>query len=128
MDIASKSWKEYSEENLEDIAIIKIPKLLVNELSLIHTKENLYENSSADNVDYVNKENSRKSKHHIILQQRDNNDDENPINFISGENRVNTVIAGRIAGLIPVPLPNMRHEDEDEKNVDSAELKKLAGF
>jgi hypothetical protein len=118
VDIASKSWKEYSEENLEDIAIIEMSKLLVNELSLIYIKENLYENSSADNVDYVNEENSRKSKHHIILQQRDNNDDKNLINFIGGENRVNAVIASRIAGLTPVSSPNMRHEDEDEKNID----------
>jgi hypothetical protein len=67
MDIVSKSWKEYLEENLEDIAITEISKLLVNELSLIYTKENLYKNSSADNTDYINKENSQKSKYYIIL-------------------------------------------------------------
>lgn len=117
VDIASRSWKHYSEDNSEDMAIIEMSKLLVNEMSLIHAKEDLDENSSVDNVDYVNDQSSRKNKHHMILEHRDDNDDENLISIIGGENGANAVMAGRIAGLIPVPsLSSMRHKDELEKD------------
>ena len=116
-DIASRNWKEYSEDNSEEIALIEMSKLLVNEMSLIYAKEDLDENRSIDDVDYVNEGNSRKNKHHMILEHRDSNDDEKLISIIGGENGANAVMAGRIAGLIPVPSQSMRHEDELEKNV-----------
>ena len=48
-------------------------KKLVNEMSLIYAKEDLDENRSIDDVDYVNEGNSRKNKHHMILEHRDSN-------------------------------------------------------
>ena len=84
-------------------------------MSLIYAKEDLDENRSIDDVDYVNEGNSRKNKHHMILEHRDSNDDEELISIIGGENGANAVMAGRIAGLIPVSSQSMRHEDEQEK-------------
>ncbi len=102
------------------VRLLPSPETPVNEMSLMKEKEDLDdENINVDDIDYINEGNAKNKKHHLILEQRNDDDDENLMNIIGGKNGANAVMAGRIAGLIPVASPNMRHEDEDlEKNND----------
>ncbi len=118
-DVVKKSWKgECNAEKMES-SVMAMSELLENELSLMKQKQEKKEgNDSVDVVQGANSEKKGKSKkgeHHTMIEDEKEGNAESPPLVIGGENGVNSVLAARLAGLIPMVA------DEGYSNVVEAQ-------
>jgi hypothetical protein len=104
-DLAKRSWEsECNVENVEQ-SVKTLNELLENELSLMKQKQGKKKgNGVADTVQGADAEKgrSKQNDNHTMVDDEKQDGTESPTLIIGGENGANTVIAARLAGLVPV--------------------------
>jgi hypothetical protein len=105
-DFVGKSWETECNAEEKERCVRAMSELLDNELSLMKQKqERKKENDAVDVVQGAVSEKKGKNKqaeqHSMIEDEKENNAESPPL-VVGGENGANSVMAARLAGLIPV--------------------------